>query len=70
MAIKVVHFVSSYHLDLGFAIPDGFSAGIYDISFWPDSYHKRSKGYLFQAERVFFNTSEHPEAKRQGAEPI
>ena len=60
--IEIVHYVSSYHLDLGFAIPNGFSAGINDISWWPDSYHKRSKGYLFQA----INTSR--ELRARGGE--
>ena len=49
MKIDTVHFVSSFHLDLGFAIPNGFSAGIFDITWNEDVYHKRPEGYLFQA---------------------
>ena len=49
MKIDTVHYVSSFHLDLGFAIPNGFSAGIFDITWNPDVYHKRPEGYLFQA---------------------
>ena len=47
--IDTVHYVSSFHLDLGFAIPNGFSAGIFDITWNTDVYHKRAEGYLFQA---------------------
>ena len=49
MPIDTVHYVSSFHLDLGFAIPNGFSAGIFDITWNADVYHKRPEGYLFQA---------------------
>eukprot|EP01050_Picozoa_sp_SAG11_P001048 SAG11_NODE_42_length_20827_cov_9.289801_9_plen_452_part_00 len=49
MKIDTVHYVSSFHLDLGFAIPNGFSAGIFDITWNADVYHKRPEGYLFQA---------------------
>ena len=49
MKIDTVHFVSSFHLDLGFAIPNGFSAGIFDITWNEDVYHHRPEGYLFQA---------------------
>ena len=49
MPIDTVHYVSSFHLDLGFAIPNGFSAGIFDISWNADVYHKRPEGYLFPA---------------------
>ena len=49
MKIDTVHYVSSFHLDLGFAIPNGFSAGIFDITWNADAYHKRPEGYLFQA---------------------
>ena len=49
MKIDTVHYVSSFHLDLGFAIPNGFSAGIFDITWNDDVYHKRPEGYLFQA---------------------
>ena len=49
MKIDTVHYVSSFHLDLGFAIPSGFSAGIFDITWNEDVYHKRPEGYLFQA---------------------
>ena len=49
MKIDTVHFVSSFHLDLGFAIPNGLSAGIFDITWNKDVYHNRPEGYLFQA---------------------
>jgi hypothetical protein len=64
--IDTVHYVSSFHLDLGFAIPNGFSAGIFDITWNEDVAHHRPDGYLFQS----MNTSRALRARGGGEEAM